>query len=266
MNSTLEAIQFFANSENTVRVFEALAAGPTTSSELSEQAGASSSTIGRILDEGESRGWIESAGNHYELTVAGEVMIDEFRAHVETIDGIQHLGEAINWLPPPARSIDYRNLRDAVVTRSSLDNPAEPFHRGIELIQAADTYRGLTSTAIPSYVRELREGLVRRELDFEGVIEASFLETLRADPERAAPWHEFADAAAVGVYDGRVPINMHIVDDRVLIWLYEPENEGVNIQGLLESANPEVLSWAESLYGEYWRDAEPLDRTMLPEL
>lgn len=264
MNSTLEAIQFFANSENTVRVFEALDAGPATSSELAEQAGASSSTIGRILDDGESRGWIESAGNRYELTVAGEVMIDEFRSHMETIDGVQHLGDAINWLPPPVHAIDFRDLRDAVVTRSTPDNPAAPFDRGIELIRAADTYRGLTSTAIPSYVRELRDGLVRRELDFEGVIEAGFLETLRGDPERAEPWYDLADAEATWIYDGRVPINMHVIDGVTLVWLGERVGDDLEVYGLLESENPSVSSWAESLYEEFRSEAELLDGTRLP--
>lgn len=265
MNSTLEAIQFFANSANSVRVFETLADGSTTSSELSERTGASRSTVGRILDEGESRGWIESAGSRYELTATGEIMIEEFRAYMETIEGVRYLGVAIDWLPPPAHDIDYRDLRDAEVTTSTTANPAAPFDRGIELIRAADQYRGLTSTAIPRYVEEIRNRLVREaDWDCEGVIEASFIETLRGDLERVAPWYELAEAEVSWIYDGRVPINMHVVDDTVMIWLGD-RDDGLEVYGLLESSNPNVRSWAESLYEEYRAEAELLDGSMLPD-
>jgi len=92
MEPALEAIQFFANSANSVRVFEALANGVTTSSTLAERTGASRSTIARILDEGESRGWVESEGSRYELTYMGELMIEEFRTHLETMKGLSNSG------------------------------------------------------------------------------------------------------------------------------------------------------------------------------
>jgi DNA-binding IclR family transcriptional regulator len=73
MEPTLEVIQFFANSANSVRVFEALADGATTSSTLAERTGASRSPVARILDRGDSRDWIDSEGSRYELTHMGEL-------------------------------------------------------------------------------------------------------------------------------------------------------------------------------------------------
>jgi hypothetical protein len=102
-------------------------------------------------------------------------------------------------------------------------------------------------------------------LDVGGVIEASFLETLRTDPERADPWYDFADAEATGVYDGPVPINMHVLDDVALIRLGEHDENDLEVYGLLESENPSVLSWAGSLYGASRSEADRLDVAMLPE-
>jgi predicted transcriptional regulator len=59
----------------------------------------------------------------------------------------------------------------------------------------------------------------------------------------------------VWLYDGIVPINVQIVDERVLVWLGENRDETA---GLLESENPAVLDWAESLYEEYRAQSEPL--------
>lgn len=264
MKSTLEAIRFFANSANAVRVFEELADGPASSRDLAERTGASRSTVARILDDGESRGWISSTGSRYELTTVGQVMIEAFRDHMETVEGVRHLGEAVNWLPPPAHEIDYRDLRTAVVTQSTPDNPAAAFDRGLELIREAGRYRGLTFTAVPSYVAALGAGLRERELDFEGVIEAGFLETLREDPERVGPWRELAQTGSVWVYPGTVPINLHVVDDTTAVWLGRGRADELDVYGLLESDEPSVLAWAESLFAQYRSDGELLEEGMLP--
>jgi predicted transcriptional regulator len=145
-----------------------------------------------------------------------------------------------------------------------VENPAEPFDRGLELIRDAEEYLGLNSAAIPSYVDALLDGHAQGRLEFEGVIEARFLDTLRDKPERTAQWLKLADAELTWVYDGRIPINLHIVDELLLIWLGERREVGLDIKGLLECEHPAVLSWAESLYADYRSAAEPLDASMLP--
>lgn len=264
MESALEAIQFFANSANSVRVFEALAYGVTTSSTLAERTGASRSTIARILDEGESRGWVESEGSRYELTYMGEPMIEEFHTHLETIEGAQQLKDVINYLPEPARELDIRHLRDAEITTPSSEWPQAHYKRALELYRTGETYRGLTQIAPEIIVRTLADVVERGQLELEGVIEADFIEELLDNPERAAPWHTFADE--IWVYDGHVPVNMHLIDGRVVLWLGRAEGDRVGGgEGLLESEHPAVVSWAESLYGQYKSEAKPLDPTRLPE-
>ncbi|MFC7131777.1 MULTISPECIES: helix-turn-helix transcriptional regulator [Salinibaculum] len=263
MDPALEAIQFFANSANSVRVFEALANGVTTSSTLAERTGASRSTVARILDEGESRGWVESEGRRYELTYMGEVMIEEFQTHLETVEGAQQLRDVINQLPEPARELDIRHLRDAEITTPSEEWPQAHFKRALELYRTGETYRGLTQIAPEIIVRTLADGVERGQLELEGVIEAAFIEELLDSPERAAPWHTFADQ--VWVYDGQIPVNMHLIDGRVVLWFDRSGGNRVRGEGLLESEHPAVVSWAESLYEKYKSEAEPFDSTMLPE-
>lgn len=108
-------------------------------------------------------------------------------------------------------------------------------------------------------MKALRDRQIQGQLDNEGVIAAGFIETLHDDPGRAEPWYDFAAAGRAWIYHGRVPINMHIVDETVLVWLGERREDSVEIHGLLESENAAVLSWAESLYQEYRVGAEPLD-------
>lgn len=263
MGSELDAIQVFANSANSVRVFEALADGATSSSDLAEQTGASRSTVARILNNGESRGWIDSEGSQYELTNLGRIMIDEFRATLENVGAVQQLGAAINYLPGPARDLDYRHLRDAEITTPTSENPSAHIVRWIEVIRAADRYRGLNNIGPDVYMDALRECVEGGQLEVQAVLEAGFFDSL-TDPGRAGPWRLLADG--IRVYDGRVPLNMHIVDDRLLLWLAYVDGEEWDVYGLLESTHNAVLSWAESMYDEYWAASEPLDPAMLPDV
>jgi predicted transcriptional regulator len=262
-DSTLDAIRVFANSANSVRIFEALTDGPTTSSDLAERTGASRSTVARVLDEGESRGWIDSAGSRYELTYVGEVMIEEFRTYQQTVEGIQQLGDVLNHLPEPAHELDVRHLRDARVTIPTENWPEAHLSRALELYRSGSTYRGLTQNAPDIFVRTLAELVDQGRLEFEAIIEAEFVENLTDDPERAAPWHSIADQ--IWLSDGRITFSMHIIDKTVVVWLGSIEDNQWMGPGLLETENPVVREWAESLYEEYRAEAEPLAPEVLPE-
>lgn len=264
MERALEDIQFLANSANRVRVLDTLATGPATRRELQEETGVSRSTTARVLDEAEDREWVASEGSHYQITPMGEAMISEFSTYRETAEGVRHLGEAINWLPEPARALDFRHFLDTDITTPTNDNPTAAFDRGMDLIRTATEYRGLTQNSLPEYMKTIADRVADGNLDFQGVIEASFIDALRNDPERAAHWQDITHG--MWLYDGHIPINMHIVDGTVLIWLCDKNQAGddVIVKGVLESEHPAVVSWAESLYEEYRNEAEPLNPEGLP--
>ena len=265
MDSPVDEVAFLARSENRVRVLRSLDEGTRTRRELREELAVSRTTLGRTLNEFEDRGLARRTAEGYATTPAADAILAKFVPLLETVEGIRNLGEALDWLPPPARELEVRDFRDADVTTATTDNPAAPFDRGLELIRGAEEYRGLTATAIPRYVEALVDGHRAGRLAVEGVIEARFVEGLGEDAERAARWRYFAERPLVRVHEGPVPINMHVVDGTVAIWLGErradaPNDEdGMEIHGLLESDRPAVLSWAESLYEAYRAEAEPLE-------
>lgn len=256
MASSLEAIQFLANSGNRVAVLTALGDGEASRRDLQEEVDGSRSTVARILDEAQSRAWVDSVGSRYWLTPLGEQMVTNFRVYLETVKGLQHLGEMVNQFPPPLLSIDFRHLRDAEVIEPTPENPAAPFTKGLELFQEATEYRGLTHTAFPHFTKALRDGLEEGRVNCEGVIEKAFIETVRDDPERLALWRSFVDTGTTWVYDGTVPISLHIIDGQVLVWLGETRGE---VAGILLSENRTVADWGVSLFERYRSRSEPLD-------
>lgn len=263
MEDVLSDIQFLANSENRIRVLGALTDGPATRRDLQEETGVPRSTAARVLDEAETRGWVDSKGSTYRITPVGDAMFSAFDTYLETTKGIHHLGKAVEWVPEPVHALDFRHFRDARITTSTEGNPTAHFDRGLELLRAADRYRGLTRNSLPEYMKAVRDGVVSGRLDFEGVIESDFVEVLRDEPERAAIWQDIAHRMLL--YEGHVPINMHIIDGTVALWLCEENQAGNDViaRGLLETEHPAVVSWAESLYEEYRREAEALDQSVI---
>lgn len=258
MQSALADIQLLANSENRIRVLDALTDGSATRQQLQEVTGVPRSSTARVLEEAESHGWVESNGSQYWITTCGEAMIAEIRRTIEATQGVQHLGEAIEWLPKPVHQLGFRHFRDARITLPTQENPTAAFDRGLDRIRDVKSYRSLTQNSLPQYMRVIRDQVKAGNLEFEGVIEESFIEVLRNDPERAEIWSAVADQ--MWVFEGHVPMNMHLVDEIVLIWLCGEDEEGNDVipKGLLETENPHVVSWAESFYEGYLDAAKPL--------
>lgn len=264
MDTTLSDIRFLANSANRIQMLEELTNGAASRRELQNATGVPRSTAARVLDDAEARGWVRSEGSSYRITSLGEAMVTEFRRYLAATEGIHHLGPAIDWLPEPAWDLDFHYFREAEVTTPTEANPTAHFDRAMDHLRESDSYRGLTQNSLPEYMNVLHGRVVEGQLDFEGVIEASFIDVLATDSERAALWQDIADR--MWLYNGRVPLNMHIVDETVLLWLCGENQAGDDalMKGLLESTHPDIVSWAESLYEEYRGDAEPLDPAVLP--
>ena len=263
MDSAMESIAFIARSENRILVLRTISDEQPERRTLREELPVARTTLARILNEFESRVWIERDGKAYRTTPVAEAILTKFDPLRATVEGIHALGEAIDWLPPPAKDIEFSQFRDCSITKPTAENPAKPFDRGLELIEGADRYRALVTTAIPSYVKAVRELQVDGPLDKQGVIEASFLGTLRGNPERAEPWYAFAASDTTWIYHGQVPVDLHIVDDTVLLWLRKRSGNDLDVYGLLESQNTALIEWAEDLFEEYKRDAELLEPEML---
>jgi predicted transcriptional regulator len=258
---SLDAVQFLANSTNRVAVLGSLVGRRAGQRDLQEEVGASRSTVARVLCESEKRGWVDSEGSRYWLTPLGEAVVTGFESYLNSIEPLHRLGELVDYFPPPLRELDYQYLGDVTVTRPTPENPAAPFTRAFELFEEATTYRSVTKSCFPHFARVLRDRVDTGHLDAMHVIQRDYLDDLHTDPERAALWASMSDW--LWVYEGTVPIGLHVVDGRVVVWLTEGRKE---IVGLLEMDGPEALSWAESVYERYLDEATPLADMTVPGL
>lgn len=265
MDTPLEGIGFLARSENRVRVLRTISEGPRTRHWLREDLPMARSTLGRVLNEFEERDLIKRSEHGYTTTPAAEAILEKFVPLLETMEAIRNLGEVIEWLPPPVRSLDFRHLRSADIITPTEANPSRPFDFVVDRFRKADEIRTLART-VPGRFRTIGHELsVEGSSDLELVIQASWFDNLPTESDRLQQWRDRAARNEVWTVDKDVPLTVHICDGSVIIWLSEDSEDKRVIQGVLASENPVVLSWAESLYQEYRAEAEPLDPMMLPE-
>jgi hypothetical protein len=98
------------------------------------------------------------------------------------------------------------------------------------------------------------EGVVDGRLRTKHIITDGELAVLRQNADRASRWQRYIEAGAnLYCYDGRIPCNLLVIDETVLILDRQPEA----VEGI-KSTNDVVRSWAHEMIDAYQEDAERL--------
>jgi predicted transcriptional regulator len=252
----LEDIAYLGRSRNRVLILDALATEAHTRRELAERTGIARTTLNRLINEFEERGWAErTPDGAYETTPAGEFVITEFTPLVGAMQAIRSLGDAVAWLPNDELTIGLDQFSDATVIRPEPDNPMVPDTRLVDLIRETTDYHCLACIA-PSiaFEKAMLNGLVDGRLTTEHVFTEQPLSYLADQPDRLSHWQDnLAAGAIVHRYDGQIPCNLFIMDQTVLIADRHPE-----ACAYIKSENETVWAWAHEVFETYRAKAEPL--------
>jgi predicted transcriptional regulator len=258
MESALAEIEFLALSSNRVTVLEALAEGPHARGELADVTGASQPTLGRILRDFEERRWITRTEAGYEATATGRLVADGLTELLAILETEEKLRPVVEWLPAGELEFDVGRLRDATITVPSRTRPSAPVKRATGLFREARDVRACSHAFNEGSLEAVRERVVAGGQRFEGVFSRTAIDALVEDDSLRAKLRELlaSDDAAVRSHPDEIPIAITIADDRVLLMVRD--DDGV-LQAAIDTADPEVLSWARSVHEEYWSAATPLD-------
>lgn len=258
----IEDIAYFSRSANRIRILDALTRGPHTRREMEEFTEASRTTLDRIVNELEERGWAErTPDGDYVATPTGTHLVAQLMPFIDSVTAIHQLGEAVAWLPDDELSIGLHHFKNAFVRRPEQGDPIETGEYYIELFRDTTDFRVLTNLAAPGPVaRKLRERVVTGEMTAECVITRDVIDLIRDNTDRSARWRDMVrEGADVFAHSGPIPCNMYIFDDVVLIKKGGPkpidDAYGVPIQ----SENEAVLSWGHDLIDEYRAGATRVD-------
>lgn len=249
MGSPIDDVAFLARSETRVGVLRALGERPCERRKLATATDTPRSTLGRALGELEDRGWIERDGRVYEITTAGSLVLERFVPLLDTVSVLQNLGDAVELLPLDETELDVEDLVDArFVTPTQMD-PTAPFDYGIEKLQEATRFRCVARTAPVRYVEAIHEGVMTERFTAECVLDGTYIADLGDDHESSERWRKISDTpSTVRGSEEPIPFVLLVLDDTVHLWLCDENGEN---QGLLESTNSAVISWASATVDRY---------------
>lgn len=264
----LEDVAYLSRSANRIVILDALSDEPATRRELTERTGSSRTTLDRIVNELEDRGWAErTTDGEYVATAAGTHLMAQFRPFMRSVEALRQLGGAVSWLPTDELTIGLEAFADASVRRPERDDPVETVEFMTDLVREASSFRVLTDLVPPEQLSvSMHDGIQSGRLSVEVVVPAGYLSYIREHPARFERWRENVTAGAeVSLYDGSLPCNLWIADDVVLIKESGPgpidESYGVPIV----SRNEAVRSWAHELIDRYRADSTELELATVDE-
>lgn len=263
----LDDIAYLARSANRVRILDALTHGAFTRGELADRTPASRTTVDRIVNEFQERGWAErGTDGTYGATTQGEQLMQRFRPFIESVTALQRLDDALDWLPLQDLTIGIEHFSDAVVWEPTTD-PVETVEFMCDLVRDASRFRVLADLVPPEQLEVvITDRLQADQLTVNGVTTDQVLHHIGSRPERADRWRAMHEAGATMTrHEGPLPCNMWVFDETVLIKKSSPgpidESYGVPIV----STDATVLSWAHEFIDEWMASGTPVTPEALRE-
>ncbi|WP_159900342.1 helix-turn-helix transcriptional regulator [Salinirussus salinus] len=225
MEDALKEIAYLTRSPNRVRILDCLAEGPRTRREAKEASGATRTTVDRIVNELEDRGWVErTTDGNYAATPVGRQLVRELTPLVRAVEAIQELGSAVEWLPLDELSVGLQDFADATVRRPDRGDPVDTIDYMTDLVREASELRALTHLVPPeSFLRVTHDAIVSGQLRLEGVVPTDHVEPYIETQRRRERWQAILEAGGeLHLHEAALPCNMWIIDETVLIKRSDP--------------------------------------------
>lgn len=258
MSSSTDEIAFLANSKNRVAVLRSLTDGPHSRHVIAEKTAVSRVTLGRILDDLESRRWITQRGTVCDITALGAWVIEEFTAFSEMMDAEQRLRPVFRWLPDGGYGFHISCLADAEITMVSRADASAPISRLVQQFGVGGLVRAfsfaITGQFLEACWRHVMDGSVR----WEWVFTSEVLDVLRTSPEMSRQSWEMLESgrAEYREYDREIPHVVIVSKDLVNLRLADEDGAAT---ALIQSDHDNVRTWAESTFEEYWKEGTPVE-------
>jgi predicted transcriptional regulator len=247
MGEPFETVAFLANSENRVRLLNAIAENPKTRADLHEETSIPRATLGRILSDLEARGWIRQDGTHYEATPESTHLVKAFDTLVDTVAALDELQDLVQWVPTEEVGFDLGRLRDAHITRPNPADSIAPVRRAMTILQEADELLGLTSMFAPDALRANHNAVRNHGQQIEVVFTPTVIDIVTAEAETRRLMRELLAAGSVTAYQYNdelaYPYNIWIIDGEAVIGISDDEGAP---RAVIETDDSKIREWVRA--------------------
>ena len=253
-----DAVQFLASSPDRLAVLADLSDGPASPAELAAGRSFSRRSVQRNLAEFVDRGWAESTGGTYRLTVTGALVTEEHAEYVDALARIEAFAPFFHYLPDRDHAPNPSWLADATLTLATEDDPQAPVHQYVTSVRRFDTKRvRMLSPVLSRLFHDAHAKLAGHGAQTELVMPAAMVE--RARERNPAEFKTIVSLNVLSLY--RVPesfrVGLVLGDSRLLMAAYDDERR---LQALVEADDPQFYGWASKLFDRYLTRSERVTR------
>jgi predicted transcriptional regulator len=253
-----DELAFLLRSDNRTEILAALCeAGPLDRYELESRVDASRRTVTRIVGALTERGYLAERDGGYVATAFGSAIADAYDDYRRTADLADAYRPVLGHLDSDRLPVDPELLRGAELTLASETSPYALLDRVLQLRSSATTIREMAPSVEAKSVAQLAERVGSEPaLDVEVILPASAIEEAASHPEYAEAHAATRESDAVELYAYPEPFGF------MLGRLGETGALAVGVDGrphaLVESTDPEFLSWIEDRLAEFRGEATPV--------
>lgn len=251
-----DAARFLANSSDRLTLLASLGEESSSPGELASAHSLSRRSVQRNLAEFVDRGWAESSGGTYRLTVTGALVAEEHARYIDALARIDEVAPFFRHLPDRDHAPDPGWLTDATLTVATAEDPQAPVHRYVTSVKRFDTDRvEMLSPVLSRLFHEAHASLAVRGMHTDLVMPAATVERAR---ERNPG--EFEAVVALDIlslyrFPGSFRVGLTRGDGRVLVAAYDAERQ---LQALVESTGSRLDAWASDLFDRYRERSDPV--------
>ncbi|WP_254538016.1 helix-turn-helix transcriptional regulator [Halomarina litorea] len=225
--------------------------GPADTEALERNSSASRSTVHRAMRSLTEKGLVEDVDGTFGLTGVGEVVAARTDTYLSELESIARLEPLLNVVDADSVDLPLEHLTDATVVRPRAGHPHLAVKRLRDMLADADSMRMFSRVVSPIYV-DIANRSVRNGAEIQAVFNREVVDVLFS--EYGA---ESRESARTGRFEVKIhdecPFELFLFDERVGLTAHD--SEGLPT-AFVETSNPAVAEWAESLFGRYWSDAE----------
>ncbi|WP_416841084.1 helix-turn-helix transcriptional regulator [Haloferax sp. DFSO52] len=253
MAGVLDDIRFLADSDHRPVVMNVLAGGPHSRAELRGMTGASSATIGRIVQSFDDRGWLERDGATYSLTPLGLFVADSFEAHRRDMELARELDELLPHMPIGEIGVEISALSNAHITRATQTNPFAVVSRVRELELTSDTAFSLTDFFPEPCIDGRYNAIVNGVQTFEAVFSPVVIESAMTS-DSASKFEAIVASDRTDIYVYGEPISQPVMLHDGVGCLVVRDDENVSI-GMVELEDERFTEWVVDVFEAHRADA-----------
>lgn len=255
LESPIEAVGFVARSPHRLELLSVLAERSLTRREVDEMIDASSATLRRMLRKYEARKWVTRTGSVYETTPRGALVAEEIQQLVDRLKTKRELHDISQWFPFGFDITDDM-FDNAVLSPQNPDKPYQPNPRFAQLVESAESYRGLDVVSLkPANVERLFRNTaagMKTEVIYPFTVLQDMLTTSPTLASRAIESDNFTMFGYEEPYE-ELSGGFALIDDRLVTCCRDYET-GLP-RTIVDTTVPDAVDWAMSMYESFRREA-----------